>query len=182
MLKSFNSRLANCFNQSLARISRRAIATVLSLLVAIALWMPGDAWALNSNLGVTLVSLQGNFEQLGFRLEPKTETAFIGKSKDGVATVRLNVTPKELVTNAVLVVHKPLTKQRKPQTLNYMEEFLQVMLPDWNEAHDWLAQGITDATDFGSTDLVVGDRRVYLLIPKTKEALLLAVDPLDYKR
>ncbi len=182
MLKSFNSRLANCFSQAIAQLNRKAIALGLSVLVAIFLWMPSAAWAASSNLGVSLMSLQTNFEQLGFRLEPKTEDAFLGKSKDKMATVRLNITPKELVRNAVLVVHKPFKKQIKPESLSYMEKFLHVMLPNWEQANDWLAQGVADATEFGTADIVVGDRRVYLLIPKTKEALLLAVDPLDYQR
>ena len=182
MLQAFNSRLANRFSQLVAPIRQRAIALGLALLVAMFLWMPGVAWAASSNLGVSLMSLQTTFEQLGFRLEPKTEDAFLGKSKDKMATVRLNITPKELVRNAVLVVHKPFKKQIKPESLSYMENFLHVMMPNWEQASDWLAQGVTDATDFGSTDVVVGDRRVYLLIPKTKEALMLAVDPLDYQR
>lgn len=182
MLQTFNSRLANRFSHLVAPIRQRAIALGLSLVVAMMLWMPGAAWAASSNLGVSVLSLQTTFEQLGFRLEPKTESAFIGKSKDGVATVRLNITPKEVVKNAVLVVHKPFKKQLKSESLSYMEEFLHVMLPDWEQTSDWLTQGVTDATEFGSTDVVVGDRRVYLLIPKTKEALLLAVDPLDYQR
>lgn len=182
MLKRFNSDFINSFGRAIAQLNRKAIAIGLSLLVAMFLWMPGAAWAASSNLGVSLMSLQTSFEQLGFRLEPKTEDAFLGKSKDKMATVRLNITPKEIVRSAVLVVHKPFKKQIKPESLSYMEKFLHVMMPNWEQASDWLAQGVEDAAEFGTTDVVVGDRRVYLLIPKTKEALLLAVDPLDYQR
>ena len=180
MLKGFNFRLVNSFRQAIAQMSRGAIAFFVSLLVVFSLWMPSPAWAA-ATLGMTRGSVQANFEHLGYQIQPKTETAFIGKSSDGVATVRLNINVKDLISGAALTIKKPFTKQRNDQSLGHMAEFLNVMLPEWGQAENWLPQAITDAIDFGSTDLVVGDRRIYLLIPKNKEALLLAVDPLNLK-
>lgn len=160
-----------------ARFSRStaiALGTLLLLITTLGIAQP--ALAANS-LGLSSETVQANLEQLGFQFNGISDKVITAKSSDGFTSLRLNVANQN-ISGAALTIDKPLKGKRRAKSVDYMRSFLQVMVPNGEATQAWLDSAVTDAISYGTVDLIEGDRRIFLLIPRNQDKLLLAVDPL----